>query len=197
VRLTDRWGTRWEHRLGEVRQVRDGEEWAPAAARPLTPGAGLGKHSGVADRKAADEHSPDRDTELLIAALNHAWAWYDARINRGLQVVNFFLLALAVLIAAYVSAINAKHYALAAVIGISGTALTGATFAIGSHQRRRAGDGTRALDELQDLVANRLKLDSFRMVRGRAPARYIVRGSFVFAIATLLGIASVLYALIH
>lgn len=29
VRWTDRWGTRWEHRRGEVRQVRDDEEWAP------------------------------------------------------------------------------------------------------------------------------------------------------------------------
>jgi hypothetical protein len=29
VRWTDRWGTRWEHRLGEVRQVADGQEWAP------------------------------------------------------------------------------------------------------------------------------------------------------------------------
>ena len=29
VRWTDRWGTRWEHRRGEVRQVRDGEEWTP------------------------------------------------------------------------------------------------------------------------------------------------------------------------
>jgi hypothetical protein len=29
VRWVDRWGTRWEHRLGEVRQVGDGQEWAP------------------------------------------------------------------------------------------------------------------------------------------------------------------------
>lgn len=29
VRWTDRWGTRWEHRRGEVRQVRDDQEWAP------------------------------------------------------------------------------------------------------------------------------------------------------------------------
>ena len=29
VRWTDRWGTRWEHRLGEVRQIRDGQDWAP------------------------------------------------------------------------------------------------------------------------------------------------------------------------
>jgi len=29
VRWTDRWGTRWEHRCGEVRQVRDHESWSP------------------------------------------------------------------------------------------------------------------------------------------------------------------------
>jgi hypothetical protein len=29
VRWADRWGTRWEHRRGVVRQVRDGEEWVP------------------------------------------------------------------------------------------------------------------------------------------------------------------------
>jgi hypothetical protein len=29
VRWTDRWGTRWEHRRGEVRQVADDEPWTP------------------------------------------------------------------------------------------------------------------------------------------------------------------------
>jgi hypothetical protein len=29
VRWTDRWGTRWEHKRGVVRQIRDGELWAP------------------------------------------------------------------------------------------------------------------------------------------------------------------------
>ena len=29
VRWTDRWGTRWEHRRGEVREVPDDQEWAP------------------------------------------------------------------------------------------------------------------------------------------------------------------------
>jgi hypothetical protein len=29
VRWTDRWGTRWEHRRGEVRPVKEGQPWAP------------------------------------------------------------------------------------------------------------------------------------------------------------------------
>lgn len=29
VRWTDRWGARWEHKRGEVHQVRDDEQWSP------------------------------------------------------------------------------------------------------------------------------------------------------------------------
>jgi hypothetical protein len=29
ARWRDRWGTWWEHNRGQVRQIRDGEEWAP------------------------------------------------------------------------------------------------------------------------------------------------------------------------
>lgn len=151
----------------------------------------------MADRKAADEHPSGDDTALLIAALNHSWAWNDARINRGLQVVNFFLLALAVLIAAYVSAINAKNYALAVVIGIAGTALTAAVYMIGSHERKRAADGARALAEVQEIIANRLELESFRMVSQSVPGRNTIRVVGVFALAIILSTASVLYALVH
>lgn len=37
VRWTDRWGTRWEHKRGEVRPVRDDEPWSPLRRRPGAP----------------------------------------------------------------------------------------------------------------------------------------------------------------
>lgn len=145
------------------------------------------------------EHPPGDDTALLIAALNHSWAWYDAGYNRGLQVINYFLVAIAVLATAYVSAINGKHYAIAVAIALSGAVLTAVTFTVGHRQRRRAAAGEVALAALQSRIADRLMIDSLRMVGseiGKAPKPYFpVR--LAFGLALLLSIGAVLYALIH
>ena len=158
----------------------------------------LGHYSGVAIPRSPDEHQPEEDTALLIAALNHAWAWYDAQMNRGLQVVNYFFVAGAVLATAYVSAINGKHYAIAAVLALAGIALTTMTFFIGLLVRQSSYPAGPVLEELRQRVVDRLKIESIREIRV-PPAIRLARLATPVAVvlALLINVAALLYAVIH
>jgi hypothetical protein len=140
------------------------------------------------------------ESALLIAALDHSWTTYDARLNRGLQIVNYYLIAAAVLANAYVSAFNARLYAVAAVIALTGLALIVVTSVMSSRQRQLAKHSERALIELQDRVADRLGIDAFRIQRDTSKESRFRGAPFAhvaIGIAALLSAAAVAYALVH
>ena len=141
------------------------------------------------------EPLPGDDTSLLTAALDHAWAWYDARTKRFIQVINYYILAVAVLFNAYTSAINGKHYSVATALAIAGLGLTAVAAAAGWHEVDAAGRAEPPLAELQARIGGRLHIGNFRMAPSHT--RIWVRRTFIvvtFGLATALNVSALVYA---
>lgn len=85
----------------------------------------------MTDSKPPGEQPPQGDTALLTAALNYAWTSYDTWTNRIYQLSNYLLVATAILATAYASAINGKHYGLAAFVSAVGLGLILIAFPVG------------------------------------------------------------------
>jgi hypothetical protein len=119
----------------------------------------------MTDSKPAGAQSPEGDTPLLIAALNYAWTVYDTRITRTFQLLNYYLVASAIVATAYASAINGKHYGLAAIFSVAGIGLSALAFAVGLDEKRTADKAEPALITLEDQIASKLDIDSIRIVK--------------------------------
>jgi hypothetical protein len=151
----------------------------------------------MAVSKPPGEQSPEDDTALLTTALNHYWAWHDGRFNRAFQVINYYLVASAILFTAYFSAINGKHYGVAAALALAGLGITALTTAAVLGNVNAAALAEPGLAELQNRMAGRLRIDPIRTATFPTRTQRRVGAALVFGLATLLQFSGLLYALIH
>jgi hypothetical protein len=85
---------------------------------------------------------------LLTTALDHAWSRFSFRISSALQILNYYLVAAAILSAAYVGALTQGLHIVAGFIGIAGSIVSFAAFLGGYGQIVNA---RRAVPQLRDL----------------------------------------------
>lgn len=102
------------------------------------------------------------DTALLTAALDHAWTWYDEHMKRVFQLVNFFIVATALLATAYANSINKKQYGFAVALAIVGLAITAVASASAWNQAKAGGKADKPLREMQDEIARILEAAGWR-----------------------------------
>ena len=144
------------------------------------------------------EQPPQDDTALLTAALNHAWAWYEEQTGRAFQVINYYIVATAIVVTAYTSAINGKHYGFAAALAISGLGLTAVLAATGWYQMNTAHLAEPALAEMQERIGGRLSTDSMRIAGRQRGIRQKRAGAIiVFGVAAAFEISALIYAATH
>jgi hypothetical protein len=106
------------------------------------------------------EHSKDL---LLATALDHAWRWYDLRINSGLQILNFYLLAMTVLTAAYVSAFNSRNHVISVAVALAGAAVSASSYMAGVRQDQVARMALPSIEEAESRLAGALDINSLRL----------------------------------
>lgn len=142
--------------------------------------------------------SPQDETALLTAALDHAWTWYDEHMKRVFQLVNFYLVATALLVTAYANSINGKHYGFAIALAVVGLVLTAMASASALNQATAGGKAQDALRDMEDQIAGRLDADSIRIVKHQDGIRYTpAAASIMVGLAAGLFVAALIYAAIQ
>jgi hypothetical protein len=109
----------------------------------------------------ADEH---HKIDNIKVCLDHAWAWFALHATQRLQLVNFFLVAIAFLSAAFVTAAKEQLYLLAGSVAVLAVSLTYCFYRVELRIRRLLHAAEDALKPLQEILANIVHVDGLSLV---------------------------------
>jgi hypothetical protein len=148
------------------------------------------------------ETTDHRDVQLLTIALDHATRLYESRMANGHQVLNYFLVATAVLSTAYVSAINGKLHLVGFAVGLLGMTLAIVAYLVGRRQRDVARLAEMPMKEIQEVLADSLDIDSLRMsdrAEGQRTTWWrssTLMANAIFTLAAIVSVTAAIYALL-
>lgn len=104
------------------------------------------------------------NVDLVRTGLEHSWAWFTLHANQRLQTVNFFLVAVTFLTAAFVTAAKEEMDYLAMAVAVIGILISYYFYRMECRVRSILKASERAIMPLQSLLATALEIDSLRIV---------------------------------
>jgi hypothetical protein len=111
-------------------------------------------------------------------------------------VVNYYIVATAIVVTAYASSINDKQYGFAAALMIVGLGLTAVTGTISLYEVSAANLAEPALTEMQERIGDRLNTASMHIASREMGLRLRLIGlAGIFGVATAFAITGLVYAL--
>jgi hypothetical protein len=145
--------------------------------------------------------SEENELSALQAALAHSQAWVELHTNQRQSLLNFFLVAIAFLFNAYVSALIAHRAFLAEMIGLLGAVISFSFTAMDLRNRdlTRAGEAT--VREIEDRLAIKCAMPSLRIIEAVDQPRHVwlSMGKVIRTIHALTGlvfIGATIYAIV-
>jgi uncharacterized membrane protein YedE/YeeE len=105
-----------------------------------------------------------------VLSVNHAWSWFELHAAQRLQMLNFWLISIAFLVAAYVAALD-KHRPLACVIAAFGACLTLCFHRLERRTRELVRLAEGALSRFQSCMAQSTGVNEMRILELAAPNR--------------------------
>lgn len=109
------------------------------------------------------------DHAKMATALDHSWRWFELRVSHGMQMLNFGVVAFALLSAAYVSALSDKLYGVAGAVALLAAAVAITTYLTARRQRQIAWIAGPPIREIQRRLAADLRIESL-CILDRSPA---------------------------
>jgi hypothetical protein len=70
------------------------------------------------------EHDPDETRLLAKDVLDHSWKWFEMHASQRMQLINYFLVAVAFLSAAYVAGLRDDAPEVSTVVAVLGVILS-------------------------------------------------------------------------
>jgi hypothetical protein len=113
----------------------------------------------------------ESDHAELALALDHAWRWFELRVSHGMQMLNFGIVAFALLSAAYVSALTGGLHGIACAVALLAAAVATTVYLTARRQRQIGWVAAEPIREIQRRLAADLGIDSLLLLDRSPTAR--------------------------